>query len=139
MKAKYFALLAIVASFSLASASEKISKEAVDYHACHSFDPVEAYLANFDRLAKSEQWAEIIAQGSKALEVAKESQRVAAEAKISAQLTSTAFYMGNFDQALLYANRCHQLSESFEDPSLFLRSLYLESAIYRALAGKELE
>ena len=38
--------------------------------------------------------------------------------------------------ALKYAKRCHELSEEFVDPSLFIRALYLESAVHRALAGK---
>jgi tetratricopeptide (TPR) repeat protein len=45
--------------------------------------------------------------------------------------------MGSYTQALVYATRCHELAETFDDPSLFIRALYLESAIYRALAAKE--
>lgn len=36
----------------------------------------------------------------------------------------------------MYASHCHELSEEFADQSLFIRALYLESAIYRALAIK---
>lgn len=100
-------------------------------------DMIEAYFKNFEALAKAEQWEEIIAQGSAALEAAKKSNRSSDEAKICAQLTSTAFYMGDYDQALIYATRCHELAEKFDDPALFIRALYLESAIYRALAAKE--
>ncbi len=60
------------------------------------------------------------------------------EAKICAQLTSTAFYLGDYTLALKHANRCHELSEEFVDPSLFIRALYLESAVHRALAGKNI-
>lgn len=90
----------------------------------------------FESLAKSEQWDEIITLGTIALDAAKMANRTADEAKICAQLTSTSFYQGNYTKALEYAVRCHELSEAFENPSLFLRALYLESAVYRALASK---
>lgn len=102
-------------------------------------DSIESYFKNFKHLSESEQWKEIISQGSIALEAAKTSKRFSDEARICAQLTSTAFYMGDYHQALLYATRCHELAEKFDDPSLFIRSLYLESAIHRALAAKEVE
>lgn len=102
-------------------------------------DLVEEYFKNFKSLAESENWEEIISQGTRALEAAKKSGRREDEAKICAQLTSTSFYQGDYSQALIYANRCHELSEAFEDSSLFVRALYLESAIYRAQAGKATE
>lgn len=98
---------------------------------------IETYFKNFEILSKSEKWEDIIAQGAVALDVAKKSNRYSDEAKISAQLTSTAFYMGNYDQALIFATRCHELAEKFEEPYLFIRALYLESAVHRALAAKE--
>lgn len=101
-----------------------------------SNDIVVVYFKNFELLARSEAWPEIMAQGSVALEVAENSQRRSEAAKICAQLTSTAFYMGDYDQALLYATYCHELAEEVKDLSLLLRALYLESAVYRALAPK---
>lgn len=100
------------------------------------FDPIQEYFDQFDSLSKSEDWKEILSLGTKALDAARSSNRVHDEAKICAQLTSTAFYMGDYPQALIYANRCHELSTEFSDPTLFLRALYLESAVNRALAGK---
>lgn len=100
-------------------------------------DVIGNYFKNFEMLSKSEKWEEIIAQGSVALEIARKSNRHSDEAKICAQLTSTSFYMGNYDQALVHATRSHELAEKFEDSTLFIRALYLESAIYRALAAKE--
>ena len=97
---------------------------------------IETYLDNFESLAQSAQWKEILSQGTKALEAARRVDRPQDEAKICAQLTSSAFYLGDYDQALVYANRCHELSEKFEDPSLFVRALYLESAVHRAFGGK---
>lgn len=97
---------------------------------------IETYFAHFELLAKSENWNEILAQGKAALETARKEHRLEDEAKICAQLTSTAFYKGDYPEALFYANRCHELAESFTDPSLFIRALYLESAVYRALAAK---
>ena len=106
----------------------------------HSIDDsihmIETYFKNFESLARSEQWKEILFQGTMALEAARKSDRPQDEAKICAQLTSTAFYLGDYDQALIYANRCHELSEKFEDPALSVRALYLESAVHRAFAGK---
>lgn len=103
-------------------------------------DAIEAigrYFEGFEKLAKAEQWEEIISQGTVALKAAEATGRKNDEAKICAQLTSTAFYQGDYTLALKYANRCHQLSEEFVDPSLYIRALYLESAVHRALAGKK--
>jgi len=76
-----------------------------------------------------------MSQGMRVLQAARASGRVKDEAKICAQLTSTSFYQGEYAKALEYANRCHELSKKFEDPILFLRALYLESAVHRA--GKQ--
>jgi tetratricopeptide (TPR) repeat protein len=97
---------------------------------CSPLSASETYFQNFEQWVKQENWKEILAQGEIALA---ESPNISDEAKICAQLTSTCFYMGDYPQALKYATRCHELSESFEDPSLFIRALYLESAVYRAL------
>ncbi len=97
---------------------------------------IETYFKNFESLTKSEEWNEILISGTAALEAARKSGRPQDEAKIYVQLTSAAFYLGDYDQALVYANRCHELSEKFEDPALFVRALYLESAVHRATAGK---
>jgi tetratricopeptide (TPR) repeat protein len=109
------------------------------YHPKEDIDIINVYFENFEDLSKSEKWEEIISQGKMALETARKANRFQDEAKICAQLTSTAFYLGDYNQALMYANRCHELSEAFIDPSLFLRALYLESAVYRALASKSNE
>lgn len=97
---------------------------------------IETYFNNFKILVKSEDWKEILSQGSIALEIAKKLDRKQEEALICAELTSTAFYLGEYPKALEYAQRCHELSASFKDISLFIRALYLESAIYRALSSK---
>jgi 8-oxo-dGTP diphosphatase len=93
----------------------------------------------FETLAKAEKWDEIVLLGGSALEAAKQLDKPQEEAKICARLTSTCFYQGNYTQALEYAKRSHELCEAFEEPTLFLRALYLESAVYRALAGKNSE
>lgn len=102
-------------------------------------ETLSTYFENFERLAKAEQWKEILSQGQVAIEAAKNTGKKGDEAKICAQLTSTAYYLGDYDAALGYATRCHQLAEAFEDPALFVRALYLESAVHRALAGKKNE
>jgi len=102
-----------------------------------TLDLIDNYYANFENLAKLEMWKEIISEGVIALEAAKNANRFYDEAKISAQLTSTSFYLGDYAQALMYASHCHELSEEFVDKALFLRALYLESAVYRALAAKD--
>ncbi len=102
-------------------------------------DIIETYFNNFESLTKSENRKEIISQGTAALEATKKACRPHDEAKICAQLTSTAFYMADYTQALVYANRCHELSEEFLDPSLLIRALYLESAVHRTLASKNSE
>lgn len=94
---------------------------------------------NFKTLKKNEDWNEIISQGTLALHAARISGTEQEEAKICAKLASTAFYQGDYLKALEYANRCHELSETFEDLSLFIRALYLESAVHRALANKKID
>lgn len=96
---------------------------------------ISKYFENFEALAKSEKWEEIISQGTVALKAAEATERTNDEAKICAQLTSSAFYQGDYTLALKYVNRCHELSEEFVDPSLYIRALYLESAVHRAFAG----
>lgn len=93
-----------------------------------SQEKVQVYFQAFENLAKEDKWEEIISRGMEALQEAHGED----EAKICAQLTSTFFYLGNYNQALHYACRCRELSEYFDDPSLFLRALYLESALHRA-------
>lgn len=102
-------------------------------------DCIESYFAHFESLAQSEKWNEILSQGAVALEAATKSRRTQEAALICAQLTSTAFYQGDYPQALTYANLCRKLSESVIDFSLLTRALYLESATHRALAGKNKE
>lgn len=98
---------------------------------------IDAYFKNFEKLAKAEKWEEIIIQGSAALDVAIEEGNTHDEAKICAQLTSTSYYKGDYLHALDYATRCHELSEKFDDQTLYVRALYLESAIYRAQENYE--
>jgi 8-oxo-dGTP diphosphatase len=95
---------------------------------------MDTYFKNFETLAKTENWPEIISQGASALTEAKALGKKEEEAKICAQLASTAFYQGDYLKALEYANCCHQLSEQFQDCSLLVRALYLQSAVHRALA-----
>lgn len=100
---------------------------------------IDTYFEKFSELSKAEKWEEIISFGKSALESAKMADKVDDEATILAQLTSTAFYLGDYPQALLYANQCRKLTEVFTDPAPFIRALYLQSAVYRALAGKMTE
>src|SRR6185437_6027105 len=72
---------------------------------------VESYFSQFATLSKEEKWSDILLQGAKALEAAKEAHQPSEEATICAQLTSTAFYLGDYPLALAYATRCHALSE----------------------------
>ena len=103
----------------------------------YSEEAIQAYFKNFPALAKAEDWQQIIVQGEKALSAARATKNIQDEAKICAQLTSSYFYQGNYSKAQTCAQRCHVLSKEFTDPSLFVRTLYLESAVQRALAGKE--
>ncbi len=102
----------------------------------NTVDPIETYFKNFETLSKSENWKEIIAQGNIALEFAKKANRPEDEAKICSQLGSVAFYLGDYAQVLVYTNRCYDLSKDFLDPSIFVRSLCLKSAVHRAFATK---
>src|SRR5262245_22993372 len=99
-------------------------------------DLIGTYFQNFENLSKFERWREIISQGTIALEAAKKANRFQDEAKICAQLSSAAYYLGEYSQALIYSNRCHELSQGFVEPSLLIQALYLKSAVHRALAAK---
>lgn len=95
------------------------------------------YFENFERLKKTEDWNQIIALGKEALKSLQKLGRKNEEAIICAQLASTFFYKGDYISSLECASRCHELAEHFTDASLYVRALYLESAIFRALAGKD--
>lgn len=99
-------------------------------------DTIAVYFKNFEKLSKLEKWEEIISQGKIALESAHQSNRQSDEALISTQLASTSFFMGNYRQALTYANRCNDLAREFDDPTLYIRGLCLISATRRAEAAK---
>lgn len=101
-----------------------------------NLDPIQTYFQQFEQLSKSEKWDDIYSLGKKALDEAQKAKRLPDEAKICAQLTSTTFYQGSYSEALQFASRCKVLSEEFTESSLFIRALYLESAVHRALAGK---
>lgn len=105
-------------------------------HHTETVDVIKVYFENFVTLSKSENWREIISQGNIAREAAKKAGRSEDEAKICAQLSSTAFYLGEYDEAFKYVNRCRELSKEIGDFSLLCRALYLESATHRALAAK---
>lgn len=108
-----------------------ISREVEEEHL------IDSYLSSSEILAIMAQWDALVSEGTRALQEVATSGRLKDEAKICAQLTSISFYQGNYAKALEYANRCHELSESLEDFSLFLRTLCFESAIHRALAGRQ--
>lgn len=101
------------------------------------FDPIQSYFQNFEELKQQEKWDEIILQGEEALGTVKAQGREFDEAKICAHLTSTAFYKGDLQQAILYSKQCRILSEKLKKPLLLIRALYLESACYRTLAAKQ--
>jgi tetratricopeptide (TPR) repeat protein len=100
------------------------------------YDAVEDYFKTYTSLFREEKWNDILIKGQYALIICDKNDQKKEKAKICAQLTSIAYYLGNYDLALQYANECHKLSEEFSDPELFLKALYLEFAVYRALAGK---
>lgn len=127
----FYSATAVLGSITTSSGNPSLSINTVD--------PIEVYFKNFETLSKSENWKEIIAQGNKAIEFAKKTNRFEDEAKICAQLGSIAFYSGDYAQVLVYTNRCYDLSKDFLDPSLFVRSLCLKSAVYRAFAAKHEE
>lgn len=96
---------------------------------------IQAYFKNFE-LFKKTNWPAIMKEGVIALETAHSLGRGQDEVKICAQLASTSFYLGNYPQVLIYADRCEKLAEHFTDVSPLIRALYLKSAAHRALAGK---
>ncbi len=99
-------------------------------------DAIENYFRDFEILSDMGSWSELFEKGVRALDISIKEDRVKDQAKICAQLTSVAFYQGNYDKALTYAKMCHNLSEEFVDPTLFIQSLYVESAANLALASK---
>lgn len=101
-------------------------------------DDISDYLNAFEGLAKSENWPEIIERGERALIKAENLNRFHEKAKICAQLASTSFYQGKYSDARAYVNHCKDLSNDLKDHPLYLRALYLESAINRAEASKQI-
>lgn len=97
---------------------------------------LERYFTQFESLAHSEDWNRILDLGNQVLNTPGIEKKPHDQAKILAQLTSTAFYLGDFDRASEYADRCMYLSKDFKDPTLCIRAHYLKSAVHRAHAGK---
>ncbi|MBM3191697.1 MAG: tetratricopeptide repeat protein [Chlamydiae bacterium] len=85
-------------------------------------------------VVKEPSWEEVLSSGAKAL---KHCQNPQEAAKLAAHLASTAFYLGNYALASTYARQVHELAEATADTALLLRSVYLESAIHRALGRYE--
>lgn len=104
--------------------------------ACQS--RVKSFFEDIEKLQKEEKWKEIIDIGLQALQDAKNDNQKNQEASISASLTSAYFYMGEYEQALVHSKRCRELSEKFSNPQLLIKSFYLESAILRTLAPKQI-
>lgn len=139
-KISFFLVLILTMLVSLSMYRKKnISADYLPTDIIKTIAVIETYFNNFEALSKSEKWKEIISQGDLATKAAKKANRSHDEAKICAQLTSSAFFLGNYDLAIKYARRCHELSEEFLDKTLLICALYLESAIYRALADKTVD
>lgn len=100
---------------------------------------IQTYFDQFQTLATNENWDTIHTLALPALDEASKTNQRQETAKIYAQLTSSAFYQGKYEEALRYAQRCHELSQEFTEPDLLIRALYLESAIYRAFANKNID
>lgn len=98
---------------------------------------IETFMKSFDALTDESNWKAIVAQGEEALNAAETLEQPITEAKIHAHLTSINYYLGNYDLALMHANRCDELSAHFDDPVLFIRSLQFKSAVYRAFGRQE--
>ncbi|QLH35597.1 MAG: hypothetical protein HWD61_05175 [Parachlamydiaceae bacterium] len=96
------------------------------------------YYVNFDTWTEEQQWEKIIQEGQKILEEI-QNVRPHDEARICSHLPSSYFFQGHFSQALIYAERCSRTAETIKNTELFLKGLYLQSASYRGLAGKQKE
>lgn len=92
-------------------------------------DVIATYFENFENLCETEQWDEIISQGTPALEAAEKMDRQADEAKICAELSTAYFNKGDYETAFRYVKQCQDLSNNFKDPSLFIHSFHLEARI----------
>ncbi len=97
---------------------------------------LDTYFDEFTSLKKSEDWNRIIALGEVAIQEAVRKQRWVDEATIHAQLASTEYYKGNYLKTVEHADRCRALAHCTADEKLLVRSMYLQSAAYRALAGQ---
>ncbi len=97
---------------------------------------LERYYQQFEALKNAEDWNGIVTLGEPAITAAMTMQRSSDAARIHAQLASTYFYKGEYYKTAEHADRCRELSAFLADGRLLVRSQYLQSAAYRALAGK---
>jgi len=102
-------------------------------------DPIGEYFKIEETLVKEEQWEEIIQKSKAPLAEAIKINRHSAAANIYFQRTSAFFKLGKYIEARENALCCDKLMQSIENPILVIQALYLKSAVYRALASKELE
>ncbi|GFR05493.1 uncharacterized protein TNCT_117071 [Trichonephila clavata] len=98
---------------------------------------VEKFFQEYDALKESEDWKGIIDIGLKALEDSKITNENLA--LIKCRLTSCYYYLGQFEEALKVAKGTLEGATQADKKELQARSLYLISAIYRALFLKASE
>lgn len=105
----------------------------------YQYSPViEQFYSDFKILEKEKKWSEIVSAGKVALEEAKSKDNFHDEARICAIVTSSLFYLGQFNEGFDYANRCKDVSLKIKEWPLYVRGLYLLSAVYRGLKSFDL-
>lgn len=102
----------------------------------NSDESLKEYLSVYKSLAQTRQWEKILTLGTLALKASKATKDAASEAKITAELASAYYSLENFEMFNTFSRRVHEISENFIDQKPFIKVLYLESAFFRAIAGK---
>ncbi|MCH9631716.1 MAG: hypothetical protein S4CHLAM6_00330 [Chlamydiae bacterium] len=96
-----------------------------------------SYLDNFfskvGELKKESNWKHIVLLGQLALESNKSS--LDQRGSVHATLSSSCFYLGEYDLGIEHARKCKLMGEYLDDPSHIIRGLYLISAHKRIEAN----
>ena len=108
-------VMSIVKDFSISSI-DQVSRDQ---------EIIQSYFKNFSKLKSSEKFLEIIDIGKEAIEASQRLYLLLEEAKIHTQLSSSYFYIGNYEKVYDHAEKCSQIATLINDDKLLIIVSYI--------------